>query len=204
MARKKACETENAVFATKLRDLMSESATTQQELADALSVKRQTISLYTTGQSKPNVEQLVVIANFFNVSADWMLGLTADRKRTPSAADDLGLSEKAIRNLMVYRLSPDQKSLKTLNLLLESVGFSGFLAFVSRYISECNKKDPPIETWVKPDLETYRYILEKNGFVVTTHSEAARNCYETALEELKKTLDKIVEQTGGEHNGQHP
>ena len=186
----------------RIKQLRIDHGEKQETVAKVLGVARTTYSKLENGTNKFNIDMIVRLADHFGVDCDYILrGYLSEHRDTCQLT---GLSEKAIEHLMVYRLSPDQKSLKTLNLLLESVGFAGFLAWVSRYISECNEKDPTIETWVKPDLETYRYILEKNGFVVTTHSEAARNCYETALEELKKALDKIVEQTGGEHNGQHP
>lgn len=75
MARKKV--TNNfKVFPERLSALMKERQTTQQELASALGVKRQTISLYKSGQSIPDAEQLKNIAVFFDVSADWLLGLS--------------------------------------------------------------------------------------------------------------------------------
>lgn len=189
MARKKAYDTENTVFATKLRNLMSEFGTTQQELADALSVKRQTISLYTTGQSKPDVEQLAVIADYFNVSADWMLGLTGDRKRTPSTVDDLGLSERAVSNIAQYGLM-----IETLNRLLERVDFSAFIAQIALYLKHINKKGPSIEDLSSAELSAYRDILTSHGFQVSMPEERALVHYGRATEYLKKVLDEIAEE----------
>ena len=41
---------------------MIDQKVSQEKLANALGVKRQTVSLYKTGQSSPNVEQLRIIA----------------------------------------------------------------------------------------------------------------------------------------------
>lgn len=78
MPRKKepASVTEQGIFPTRLRQLMEERKITQKVLAEAVGVRPQTISLYTIGQSYPDVNGLRKIAEFFNVSADWLLGLT--------------------------------------------------------------------------------------------------------------------------------
>ncbi len=78
MPRKKepSSVTEQGIFPTRLRQLMEERKTTQKVLAQAVGVRPQTISLYTTGQSYPDVNGLRKIAQFYNVSADWLLGLT--------------------------------------------------------------------------------------------------------------------------------
>ncbi len=84
MARKTVSD-DFAVFPQRLSALMMRRKLTQQKLADALGVKRQTVSLYISGQSMPDAEQLRNIALFFGVSADWLLGLsefeTQDQRR---------------------------------------------------------------------------------------------------------------------------
>lgn len=81
MARKSAptCETEKKPFPTRLRKLMQENHVTQKTLGDAVGVRPQTISLYCTGQSLPDAEGITKICNFFDVSADWILGLSNSR-----------------------------------------------------------------------------------------------------------------------------
>lgn len=64
------------IFSENLKTLLKENNLKQRELAEYLHVKRQTVSLYTTGQSTPDALLLKKIAIFFNVSADWLLGLT--------------------------------------------------------------------------------------------------------------------------------
>lgn len=81
MARKSAptCETEKKPFPTRLRKLMQENHVTQKTLGDAVGVRPQTISLYCTGQSLPDAEGITKICNFFDISADWILGLSNSR-----------------------------------------------------------------------------------------------------------------------------
>lgn len=97
-------ETEKKPFPNNLSVLMSERKITQEMLASAVGVKRQTISLYKTGQSTPDIEQLTKIAQYFNVSADWLLGLSnvSSRNETlQSIGNSTGLHEHAITILLV-------------------------------------------------------------------------------------------------------
>lgn len=81
MARKTnpASVTEKGAFPTRLRTLMKERKVTQKELADAVDMRPQTISLYTQGQSAPDINCLKKMAEYFSVSADWLLGLSEER-----------------------------------------------------------------------------------------------------------------------------
>ena len=80
MARKKVnvYESENDIFPVKLRMLMSETGTSQEALANYVGVTRQSIGYYTQGQSSPDWRGLVKIAEFFNVSLDYLFGRTDD------------------------------------------------------------------------------------------------------------------------------
>lgn len=104
MARKKVLsfETSQKVFPMRLTSLMAERNINQPQLADVLGVRRQTISNYANGQSSPDWETLVKIALFFNVSADYLLGLredpTTDRD-VQFVSDYTGLPGDAIEKL---------------------------------------------------------------------------------------------------------
>ena len=80
MARKAVSE-DFKIFPERLSALMKEKKMKQQDLADVLEVKRQTVSLYMTGQSMPDARLTREIAAFFKVSADWLLGLSDTRTR---------------------------------------------------------------------------------------------------------------------------
>lgn len=67
-------------FSNILRQLRSEKNISTYKLADILHVSRSSISNYETGIRTPSYELLVEIANFFNVSIDYLLGRTSDRR----------------------------------------------------------------------------------------------------------------------------
>lgn len=63
-------------FGIKLKRLRDEKELTQKELGALLGVTRATISSYERCALYPSIEALIKICQFFNVSADYMLGLS--------------------------------------------------------------------------------------------------------------------------------
>lgn len=97
----------NKPFPAALRTLMEERNTSQKDLADHLGKTRQAISLYCNGESAPDLEALVKIAQFFDTSTDYLLGLYPYPHREPSAVDELGLSPATIQS--IKRLKEDSE-----------------------------------------------------------------------------------------------
>jgi transcriptional regulator with XRE-family HTH domain len=67
-------------FGKNLKALRREKDLTQDELAQKLSLSVQAISRYETGAAYPDVEMLPVIAGFFGVSVDALLGVSSKEK----------------------------------------------------------------------------------------------------------------------------
>lgn len=63
----------NNVFGKRLRELRVERSLSQRELGTILSVCNQTISFWETGAREPDLDNLVAIARFFDVSIDDLL-----------------------------------------------------------------------------------------------------------------------------------
>ena len=92
----------NETFPTRLRKLLEDRGTTITALASVLGVSRQAVSQYADGSSQPNFERLRMIADFFNVSADYLLGRvdeTSADVTVQALCDYIGLSEQAIEHL---------------------------------------------------------------------------------------------------------
>lgn len=115
--------TEGNVFPTRLRKIMENRKITQKALADAIKMRPQTVSLYTTGQSAPDVNTLQKMAKFFNVSADYLLGLVEDEDTdtdVKAIAKYTGLSSRSIRWL---HHRPQEEITQVLNALIEHTDF---------------------------------------------------------------------------------
>lgn len=67
---------ENSVFAQRLKAIMKEKGVTQQHLAEQLHMTRQAVSMYLKGQTLPAIDKLLTITDYFDVSADYLIGKT--------------------------------------------------------------------------------------------------------------------------------
>jgi transcriptional regulator with XRE-family HTH domain len=72
-----------------LKELRTHKNITQQELADYLKVNRNAISRYETGEREPDIEMLIKISDFFEVSVDYLLG-KSEKKSSANAEGDKG------------------------------------------------------------------------------------------------------------------
>ena len=60
----------------RLKDLRSEKGVTQREVASAIGVTLSAYSNYEQGLREPNVEIIIKLCKYYNVSADYLLGLS--------------------------------------------------------------------------------------------------------------------------------
>lgn len=100
--RKKKEVNYNSPFAARLRDLLAKTKTTQPVLAEAIGVSRQAIGQWKDGNTLPDIMALSKIADYFNVSADYLLGLSdisSNDKDLKEVCAYTGLSEKIIKTL---------------------------------------------------------------------------------------------------------
>ncbi|ERM18973.1 XRE family transcriptional regulator [Brevibacillus laterosporus PE36] len=106
------------IFKKRLKELRAEKMITQEELAKALDIPESTIRRLESSDSLPRHERLEKIADFFNVSVDYLLGRDNDKTNTDSTdpfasvMNDPALSEedKNILNL-IRNLPPNKKHL---------------------------------------------------------------------------------------------
>lgn len=62
-------------FAARLTELLSENKISKRELAKRIGVSATSISDWSTGRIQPTVENVYLICEYIQVSADYMLGL---------------------------------------------------------------------------------------------------------------------------------
>lgn len=70
----------------RIQELLFEKRVTQQDLAKAIHMTPATLSRNLNGLNPPKAEVIVDIANYFNVSTDYLLGLT-NNKNSNSAVN---------------------------------------------------------------------------------------------------------------------
>jgi len=90
-------------FAVRLREQMdAEPKTRQTELAAKIGVSRQTVSQYADGSTQPSPDTLLLIAKYFKVSTDYLVGRVAEPTQNvelQQVCEYTGLTEGAVKTL---------------------------------------------------------------------------------------------------------
>jgi len=133
----------NDKFPTILRKLMEANPetgdkTTQKELGDALGIRPQTVSLYMKGETQPTQETLCKMAQYFDVSLDYLLtGVSAENH---DLNRDFGLSEDVIRYMSaVYDFGADENGEDIMPLLNTVLADSEFYKVLAKIKIGCKK-----------------------------------------------------------------
>lgn len=70
-----------ASFGSRIRELRKERNMVQQDMADAFHVRVRTYQGYEYDESYPDVAKLIAIADYFDVSLDYLVGRSDVRER---------------------------------------------------------------------------------------------------------------------------
>ena len=88
-----------ARFGELLAELRQDLKMTQRDLADALYVSVSTISNYEKGVHYPDIEKLKMLADYFHVTTDYLLGRSSS-KLSPDALDQVILDGKTVSDFI--------------------------------------------------------------------------------------------------------
>lgn len=64
------------IFSERLWELRKSAGFTQQQISERLHIRQQSYARYESGAGEPNLETLTKIAEIFDVSTDYLLGLS--------------------------------------------------------------------------------------------------------------------------------
>jgi len=82
-----------------------------EELANAVGIGSSGVRQWYTGYARPDIEKIPAICKFYNVSADWLLGLSKAQSMDMGArqmSEETGLSDHAILNLTRLNNVPER------------------------------------------------------------------------------------------------
>ncbi|MBO5198806.1 MAG: helix-turn-helix transcriptional regulator [Lachnospiraceae bacterium] len=65
-------------FSSRLKQLRQKHKLTQSELAETLNLKPTAISNYESRRNEPSFDKLIALAKYFDVSCDYLLGVSDD------------------------------------------------------------------------------------------------------------------------------
>lgn len=102
----------------RIRNLREEHGITQKHLAEILGVTRTAVAKWEANENGPNSDVLLKIADYFDVSLDYLLGRT-DIKKFPTESSRDNKSDMLREFVELYDLlSPEQK--KTMITVMKS------------------------------------------------------------------------------------
>ncbi len=87
----------------RLKELRNRCNLSQNELAKKMGVQRATVNAWEMGISFPNAQSLVLLAKYFKVSVDYLLGYNDDDMIDVSELNDK--EKKLIYDMITYMLS---------------------------------------------------------------------------------------------------
>lgn len=176
--KKNSIENFDKPFAKALRDLLDgidsplDRKVSQKELADNIGISRQVISQYCNGDTSPNVERLKTIAEFFNVSSDFLIGLISIPSKNMEDKDiheKTGLSDNSIKILSKNNYGKHGKGL----FKYKDWEFPPVIKSLNMIIEEMNSPDSFLNLFTdyrnyKPDYEKKRfYTLHQDSGEIT-------------------------------------
>jgi len=86
------------VFPSRLKHARKLNAMTQYEVADLLGITQPTYGSYERGISEPSLEKLALLAKLFEVTSDWLIGLSSDN------SDIVRIIQERERNNLLKKL----------------------------------------------------------------------------------------------------
>ncbi len=113
----------------KLRRLRENKGLLQKQLANDLNIKTSTIGMYEQGRREPDNETLKRIANYFEVSTDYLLDNTKECKNEKEA-----IEKEALKNALInigFMKNGEDLTDEDLKKLME------FVKTNKKYIKEC-------------------------------------------------------------------
>ena len=141
--------------------LRSDAGETQQELADSLGVKRETVNQWEKGTRQIKADAIKKLAQHFNTSADFLLGLTGANtgdKNLQFVCDYTGLSENSIREIL--RAKSFFRKKNTSNTLVNNF-VSGYFSTIMFYLSRVQESAEQAEKII---AQTQRDYPDLNAF----------------------------------------
>ena len=165
------------VFGERLIEIRKEHGETQQELADSIGITQQSLCRYEQGERTANIDFIRKVAEHYNVSADYLLGLSGAKSYDAdlqTICRYTGLSEKAVNilrdnfNLSVAAFPKGQ--LHAANIANEIIEH-GYFAQLVRLIKELEYLGDKWETHCKTAIKEGNYDYDKYEYAHSLSDE---------------------------------
>ena len=120
-------------FSQRLRELRKNKKISQQTMSRKLGLAESTYGTYETSRYLPPVDTLSELADYYNVSTDYLLGKTDDRYSENEGTDKLNFSDECMDRLVDISKNETQK--KILEDIITGKDFVKLLSYIEEYKS---------------------------------------------------------------------
>lgn len=119
----------------RLKQLRKGYNLTQTDLANILNIAKTTLAAYEQGKSEPNINLLIKISNYFNVTVDYLIGNTdCVHQEYQPISDLLGIDEKTIEIIQSLSVSSvEHNLLDYLEVIIQHPQFPALLSHINTY-----------------------------------------------------------------------
>lgn len=196
------------IIGQRINKLLAQKNVMQKELADHLGIQHNTISYYLKGERVPDHEKLVAIAEYFNVSTDYLLG----RTETETVDEDIqmicnytGLNEAAVKRLqkrmrfypendiLSYFIAPKSKSRYFNDLINISFSLAEYDDMYSLVVDELNSIEERIDDLSENEINLILDSVERNLERAKLHYYDTVENFRLLVDEYNRTYVKTPE-----------
>lgn len=187
------------IFKKRLKGLRGEM--TLQQLADATGINRVTLTNYENGTRHPDARILTILARYFGVSLDYLVGISDIKDQDPvirMICMYTGLDEIEVRKLHEYYKSSnkpiDEKTsldfllADALNMINDLLGSTGLTFSLVNYLESDFITSVIMSDGSSEISGTSFNIVSQNGYVTELTTDVVQAGY---MQEIKKELDEI-------------
>ena len=100
------------MFSIRLKELREKNNLSQQAFAIKMNISQSTIGMWESGKREPNFSTIQKLADYFNVSVDYLLGRTEEITATNETISELNIKEEEI--LEIFRKLNEEKQNKVI------------------------------------------------------------------------------------------
>lgn len=207
-------------FGERLLKLREEREETQQQLADAIGITRQSLSRYETNERTPNIDLIFKVAKHYNISADYLLGLSeikSSNNKIQNACEVTGLEETAIDVLKKRKTECKgcrsfDENFYTFNilvsLLISNEHFNTAIHYLCGCLNLMNVRNTVIKNTVS-DNRKIKFKIFDNGYSMVTIDEHTdyykyliSNCLDNSIRDIIQSYENNIYKERKE-NGKH-
>lgn len=184
----------NKVIGERINTLLAKQSRKQKELAKHLGISDNIISYYVSGTRKPNIEQLIKIANFFSCTVDYLVGLaevpTTDRD-LEFVCDYTGLYNEAIDELQ--KLKDEEELMVTLNYLIESGFVPNICTMLNAFYIKLQELEKKYNSNFDGLYNNYNNEMERHAFLTVTGQVTGKDVQKSEkLQDLSSAFDYLT------------